>query len=184
MASPLQKEKRKIRFELTLAGLFGVGVVCFGVFLWMFFLGIWAGQTILLPSPPSNGVRPNDSPSDMSTGQPAVAGKESQPEQTGAVPDSSEQESGEDGVGVSFFSLQVGAFSSEDRARGAAKSWIAKGYEAFYQAPTDADDTYWRTFVGKFNELPDANDEAEKFMGREQVKSFIALVPAAEMRKP
>lgn len=114
----------------------------------------------------------------------AVVGKESQSEQTSEVPDFSEPESGEDDVEASFFSLQVGAFSSEDRARAAAKSWIAKGYEAFYQAPTDNGDKYWRTFVGKFNELPAANDEAEKFVDREQVKSFIALVPAAEMRMP
>jgi hypothetical protein len=29
--------------------MFGLVVVCFCLFLWMFLLGIWAGQTILLP---------------------------------------------------------------------------------------------------------------------------------------
>jgi len=44
------KKKKKIKFELTLSGLLGVGAILFCVFLWMFLLGIWAGQTILLPA--------------------------------------------------------------------------------------------------------------------------------------
>lgn len=176
---PVKKEKRIFQFELTILGLLGVGVVCFCIFLWMFFMGIWASQTILLPSQPSNVVNSNDISSGMSNGQVVIPG-EGRPSDS----DSSRQESVEDVAESSFFSLQVGAFSSEDRARGAANSWVDKGYEAFYQAPSDDGDTYWRTFVGKFNELSGANDEAEKFKDREQIKSFIALVPAAEMRKP
>ncbi|NTV15154.1 MAG: SPOR domain-containing protein [Desulfobulbaceae bacterium] len=56
MAAPSKSKGYKIRFELSLAGLFGVGVVCFCIFLWMFLFGVWAGQTGLisgmsLPSP-------------------------------------------------------------------------------------------------------------------------------------
>jgi hypothetical protein len=29
--------------------MIGLVIVCFCLFLWMFLLGIWAGQTILLP---------------------------------------------------------------------------------------------------------------------------------------
>jgi hypothetical protein len=43
-------KKKKIKFELTLSGLFGIGAVLFCVFLWMFLLGVWAGQTVLLPA--------------------------------------------------------------------------------------------------------------------------------------
>ena len=42
--------KKTYRFQLSLPGIAGVGVVCFCLFLWMFLLGIWAGQTFLLPS--------------------------------------------------------------------------------------------------------------------------------------
>jgi len=35
----------------------GIAVVMFCLFLWMFLLGIWAGQTILLPSPPPQSVK-------------------------------------------------------------------------------------------------------------------------------
>lgn len=45
--------KRTYRFQLTLGGIIGIGVVSFCLFMWMFLLGIWAGQTILLPSAPS-----------------------------------------------------------------------------------------------------------------------------------
>jgi len=43
------KKKKKIKFELTPAGLLVIGAVLFCIFLWMFLLGIWAGQSILLP---------------------------------------------------------------------------------------------------------------------------------------
>ncbi|NOX80823.1 MAG: hypothetical protein GXP57_07020 [Deltaproteobacteria bacterium] len=45
-----RKNKKTFRFQLSLAGIAGIGVVCFCLFLWMFLLGIWAGQTILLPA--------------------------------------------------------------------------------------------------------------------------------------
>lgn len=45
-----RRNKKKFRFQLSLAGIAGIGVVCFCLFLWMFLLGIWAGQTILLPA--------------------------------------------------------------------------------------------------------------------------------------
>jgi len=51
---PVRRKKKKtpkrFRFQLGLAGVAGIGVVAFCLFLWMFLLGIWAGQTILLPS--------------------------------------------------------------------------------------------------------------------------------------
>ena len=47
----MAREKRKkgfsIKFDLSPAGLLGVGVVLFCIFLWMFLLGIWSGQTVL-----------------------------------------------------------------------------------------------------------------------------------------
>ena len=42
--------KKTYRFQLTLPGIAGITVACFCLFLWMFLLGIWAGQTFLLPS--------------------------------------------------------------------------------------------------------------------------------------
>jgi hypothetical protein len=48
---PRQEGRAKpFRFELGWRGMFGLVIVCLCLFLWMFLLGIWAGQTILLPS--------------------------------------------------------------------------------------------------------------------------------------
>jgi len=46
---PRKKTAKRFRFQLSLGGVVGVGVVTFFLFFWMFLFGIWAGQTILLP---------------------------------------------------------------------------------------------------------------------------------------
>jgi len=45
-----KKTPKRFRFQLGYSGVAGIAVVSFCLFLWMFLLGIWAGQTILLPS--------------------------------------------------------------------------------------------------------------------------------------
>ena len=50
MAATPRKQKQKIRFELTLSAIAGVGVIFFCIFLWMFLLGVWAGESLLRPS--------------------------------------------------------------------------------------------------------------------------------------
>jgi len=49
MAGIPRKKVKKIKFELTRSGIAGVGVVCFCIFLWMFLLGFWAGESVLRP---------------------------------------------------------------------------------------------------------------------------------------
>lgn len=43
------KKKTVVKIELGWGGLLSLAVVVFCVFLWMFLLGIWAGQSILAP---------------------------------------------------------------------------------------------------------------------------------------
>ena len=50
MAARRKPKARKLKFELTRSAIAGVGVVAFCLFLWMFLLGIWVGQTLLLPT--------------------------------------------------------------------------------------------------------------------------------------
>ncbi|MBU0673972.1 MAG: SPOR domain-containing protein [Proteobacteria bacterium] len=45
-----RQKKFSVKFELSPKGMVGAGVVCFCIFLWMFLLGVWAGQTIFRPS--------------------------------------------------------------------------------------------------------------------------------------
>lgn len=57
--------KKTYRFQLTLSGIAGAGVVCFCLFLWMFLLGIWAGQTFLLPAARPVAAVASASPGDI-----------------------------------------------------------------------------------------------------------------------
>lgn len=50
MATSRKKQARKYRFELTRSAIGGIAVVCFCIFLWMFLLGVWTGQSLLMPS--------------------------------------------------------------------------------------------------------------------------------------
>ncbi|MEE4240484.1 MAG: hypothetical protein V2I36_03400 [Desulfopila sp.] len=50
MAAGKRKQVKKYRFELTRTSIGGIGIVCFCIFLWMFLLGVWAGQSLLSQS--------------------------------------------------------------------------------------------------------------------------------------
>ncbi len=50
MAGKRKPQARKVKFELTWSAIGGIGIVCFCIFLWMFLLGVWTGQSLLLPS--------------------------------------------------------------------------------------------------------------------------------------
>lgn len=51
MATRRKPQPKKIKFELTRSGIGGIGVIVFCLFLWMFLLGVWAGQSLLAPTP-------------------------------------------------------------------------------------------------------------------------------------
>jgi len=44
-----KKPVKKIKFQLTRSGVAGIAIVCFCIFLWMFLIGVWAGQSLLYP---------------------------------------------------------------------------------------------------------------------------------------
>lgn len=50
MAARRKSQVKKLKFELTKSAVAGIGVIVFCLFLWMFLLGVWAGQSLLLPS--------------------------------------------------------------------------------------------------------------------------------------
>jgi uncharacterized membrane protein YqiK len=50
MAAVRKSQAKKIRFELTRSAIGGIAVIVFCLFLWMFLLGVWAGQSLLLPA--------------------------------------------------------------------------------------------------------------------------------------
>ncbi len=56
MAVRRKTQVKKLKFELTRSAIAGIGVIVFCLFLWMFLLGVWTGQTLLLPSYEKNDV--------------------------------------------------------------------------------------------------------------------------------
>lgn len=50
MAEKRKARPKKVRFELGWRAIAGVGVVVFCLFLWMFLLGVWTGQSLLRPA--------------------------------------------------------------------------------------------------------------------------------------
>jgi hypothetical protein len=57
--TPAAAQKSPVRhftFHLTLSGVAGIALAAFCLFLWMFFLGMWAGRTIIFPCPASAPV--------------------------------------------------------------------------------------------------------------------------------
>lgn len=182
MATSKGSNKTVFRFELGWSGLFGLSVVSFCIFLWLFLLGVWAGQTILSPpegagslsfaklsgkaaTPPKNrAVEPRPQPAPENVGDSAPAAAES--------------------AETSFFSLQVGAFRDADFAGRSVQEWRAKGYEAFVQPVEENSDGLARVFIGKFEKLSDANTLAAKLDSEENVQAYISLLPASKIHLP
>lgn len=49
MAAGRKSQAKKLKFELTWSAVAGIAVIVFCLFLWMFLLGVWAGQSLLSP---------------------------------------------------------------------------------------------------------------------------------------
>lgn len=186
MAKSKRKKKRCIHFELSISGLLGLGVVAFCIFLWMFLLGIWAGQKILLPKGSGSTLSWSRVSGLMSQGGPVPARKMSagldaqRAKPAAKAPVSAEADEEES----SFFSIQVGAFSKAGRADKAAAAWRQRGLDAFTLSPDQGGDGLYRVCVGHFKELANANREANRLEETENIKSFITLVPTSKPRQP
>jgi hypothetical protein len=180
MTKPTRSRRFRIRFELSVAGLLGLCVVAFCIFLWMFLMGIWAGQTVLLPEGnrpgmvvglaelwPKGGEEPVKPPAEVvapfgiDAGNPVL-----------------DAEYGE----ASFFSLQVAAYSEAAHAGKAAAEWRHRGLDAFFLAPVEGGDGLYRVCVGKFESLAEANREAGRLEEDEDIRAFIALVSATNVQ--
>lgn len=165
-----------------------MGIVCFCIFLWMFLLGIWAGQTILLPSVDSEESFSLNKLTDFlpvkekSFDATSSGNNLERPAEESATLDLNNGAS--DISEPSFFSLQVGAFRDSEKAQKARQNWKGQGYDAFVQAPDTAEDLFWRVFVGKFKNLAEANDLAARLEKKENIKAYIALLPASKIRIP
>jgi hypothetical protein len=174
---------------LGIGGMLGVGVVCFCIFLWMFLLGVWSGQTVLLPSTPGKGP-------DMLTRMASELWQQGKATvREGLVPPPVEQvdeagpgkdASGANGVSAegptepSFFSLQVGSFRDKKKAQRDVLGWQAKGRDAFFLPPEEGADAF-RVFIGRFEKLAEANEVAASLESEEEVRAYVTLLPASKL---
>jgi hypothetical protein len=63
------RKSKPFRLELSWSGMFGLVVVCFCLFLWMFLLGMWAGQVIFPPVGEVHGVDKGGGPASIDSGK-------------------------------------------------------------------------------------------------------------------
>ncbi|MBU0728782.1 MAG: SPOR domain-containing protein [Proteobacteria bacterium] len=189
MASQQRKKTFTIKFELGIGGLLGVGIVTFCIFLWLFLLGIWAGQTVLQPI--SNSGMSRNFTAKVSeiwgNGQEEVLTDNSKKAVDLPIEDnaSAKQEDYSPEHEQTFFSLQIAAFRDQDRAKDSVLSWRSRGHQAFLQPPDDGGgDGFWRVFIGKFEKLADANASAVKLEEEEDIRAYIALLPASKIKTP
>ncbi|MDG4474758.1 SPOR domain-containing protein [Thiovibrio frasassiensis] len=192
MAAGQKKGRFVVRFELGLLGMFSLTLVTGCIFFWMFIIGIWAGQTILQPTPGEvtsplaklAGVLQPGKPAAVEpavpSGQKADVASEAGP--PSAAPPASETEWAE--AEPSVFALQVAAVRDQERAQQDVAQWRGRGYDAFSVPPEDQDDPFIRIYVGKFDKLAEANQLLAKLEKEEKVKAYIALLPASRLQAP
>lgn len=81
------RKAKPFRLELGWSGMLGLVVVCFCLFLWMFLLGMWAGQVIFPPAGEVHGVGKGSDPVSIDSSRIAVLSLAGQdPWQGGLIP--------------------------------------------------------------------------------------------------
>jgi hypothetical protein len=170
MAKP--KRKFAIRFELGIGGLLGLGVLVFCIFLWMFLLGIWAGQTVLSPTSADNKINAMT----RLAADIWQKGKQLAPDDGLTGRQSAAKEN-------SFFSLQIGAFRDPAKAAAMVKKWRKRGYTVFAIAGDADDDSLNRVFIGKYKNLAAANTKAAALEDSDNIRAYITLLPEAAFNK-
>jgi cell division septation protein DedD len=198
MASGKRKKGFSIKFDLSLGGLFGLGVVCFCIFFWMFMLGIWSGQTVL--SSGKNRItgleksqvktlqtvaKKSPPPLEQAVKAPVVkavpapvAKKKKVLGVTKKVVVQKTKQVAEPEEDPAFFAVQVAAFKDASLAVKEVRSWQDKGYKSFSRPPEGADDKFTRVYIGHFDSMEAAKKKAASLASKEKIKPFIVLVPA------
>ena len=177
-----KKKKWALRFELGLGGLLTAVTVSGCIFLWMFLLGIWAGQSVLQGGRGGDGLPGLRSAAPGATGGPSkvLSKTAKQPAaESGTIQRDGEPEMAEN----SFFALQVGVFDGKRQAVRKVLAWRVNNDGVFFTEPHGKEEKY-RVFIGKFETLSRANEQARKIQPQSEEPVFIALVQEAEVREP
>lgn len=183
MTAPEKKNKFVVRFELGLLGISSVAVVSFCIFLWMFLLGLWAGQTILQPAEGDKAAEVTPASPSQEKEEDVVASSsaaEQREDQGVSLPVGPEKEA----VEPSFFVLQVSAYRNAELAGQEVGRLRTAGYDAFAVPPVDGEDPFTRVYIGRFTSLAEATQMAIRLDEQEQIKVYTSLLPASRIRQP
>ncbi len=161
MAKRKKKKAPVVRLEMRWGGLFSFALVAFCLMLWMFLLGIWAGQTVLR--------RPVTLAS-TTLGRDDAGGQDPQQKAVDVVPAKRS---------TSFYAIQVGAFKDVARAKKAVAEWQAKKYEAFYILPRQGS-RFHRVYIGHFLDSATARKKADALEDVLKSKVFISRIAGDE----
>lgn len=179
-------KKGGIRFELSYGGLLSLSVVSFCIFLWMFLLGIWAGQAVLHDRVFAKDGNAGNKAAKLwsatrSKADRALAELPRWPslDGSGTLDREAEPEFGE----LSFFGLQVGTFEDRKKAVAAVGAWRARGEDAFLAEPAGKE-TKYRVFTGRYDTLERANQQAESFEQKHELRGYITLLQESEVVDP
>ncbi|MEW6427274.1 MAG: SPOR domain-containing protein [Thermodesulfobacteriota bacterium] len=171
------KKKALIRLDLGFGGLLATAVVLFCIFLWMFLMGVWAGQTVLQ----NRGLWKRSSVRQaMEAGSRALAPL-SAITGMGAAPVDDEAEP--EYEGPTFFALQTGAVDGEKEAIAAVSALRVRGYDGFYVEPAGKESRY-RIFAGRYDTLERANEQADSYQKQNDAKVYIALLQEKDVVEP
>ncbi len=189
-----QKKGKGIRFELSFKGLFGLGVVLFCIFLWMFLLGIWAGQKLLVsgageeyraatPVHDISGEDPGDGATYLSRVSSILKkGSSSLGKKASEVKDKvMTRELWHGSSEDSIFSIQIASTDDQQEAGRLVMDWQAMGYDAFYRSPEES--FPYRVFIGRFEEFGQAKAHADTLESSENVRVYITLLPTTEDKR-
>lgn len=208
MAAANGKKGYTIKFELSLSGLLGVVVVCFCIFLWMFLLGLWAGQTGLISgvsfsAPPAIPAAAKLGASRNKVEEAPVVAPTPEPESAPApepvasaplleapvaavppaVPTAPPEAVDKAEVAV-FYAIQVGAFKDSKHVEEALKVWRTLGYKPFLRPPVGANEHLTKVYLGHFADADTARKEAEILARKEKITPVVARVQAETAKRP
>lgn len=202
MAASPHKKGFSIKFDLSIGGLLGVGVVCFCVFLWMFLLGVWAGQTGLISgvSFPSQAVTPEPGKGEATRRKAPPAPVLTPPVESppaplaapevAAAPEAAvlavePQAAPEQALAPSqprakvseapFYAIQVGAFRDRKNVEDELRLWRARGYEAFSRPPGE-NERLTKVYVGHYPDAATARKKEAALAKKRKISPLIVMI--------
>ncbi len=183
-----KKKSKRFKFELSIPGFIFVTGLLICLFLWMFILGFWLGQKIVISktkkisSPISKEalqvknkkrLTPPLIPEEVKVSQVVSESKTSLNKPLKEIKPSTKKEKPKTSDLVKFYSIQVASFRSPKEAERYVRMLRDKGYEAFVKKVELPKKGLWyRVYVGRFKTFEKAKNFGLTLQKKEKIKTF------------